>query len=344
MSAKKKQKIEQEQDKLLPPFPEKPPCLQYEVLAADAFSEMAERMQKCYPARFRYHRTTWAKFSDGTDNIELGGYTPHNLLRGRNILLLCSFDNNDVTLQQFHAMIVLLQSYISSLTIFLPFYPVATMERVEKEGVIATASTTAQLFCGLPSSGGPIRLMVVVVVAAAAVYDLHTLQNRFYWNQSCVADLRSAIPLLKDFLDKTEVNCIAFPDDGSQKRFGKMFGEYKDQVTCAKKRVGDARIVHVHDGDPKGKHCLIVDDLVRTGGTLFECGQAMLAKGALSISVFCTHALFPQQSWKQFAKGGKKAMFHKFYITNSVPLVSSQLPKDDVFVVFDISAQLIKDL
>jgi rRNA maturation protein Rpf1 len=45
------------------------------------------------------------------------------------------------------------------------------MERVVREGQVATAATYAHMFSSLPNCGKPTRLMV---------YDLHTLQNRFY--------------------------------------------------------------------------------------------------------------------------------------------------------------------
>ena len=50
--------------------------------------------------------------------------------------MLCSFHNNDVTLSQFSVMIMLLQSFIESLTVVLPYYPVGTMERVVQEGQV----------------------------------------------------------------------------------------------------------------------------------------------------------------------------------------------------------------
>ena len=43
-------------------------------------------------------------------------------------------------------------------------------------------------------------------------------------------------------------------------------------------------------------------DLVQTGGTLFECAKKVKAEGALSVSVFCTHAVFPDAAWRRFAK------------------------------------------
>jgi phosphoribosylpyrophosphate synthetase len=83
----------------------------------------------------------WGKFPDGTDNIEVGGFYPQNRISGEHVLMLCSFHNNDVTLSQFSVMIMLLQSFIESLTIVLPYYPVGTMERVVQEGTVRSADS-----------------------------------------------------------------------------------------------------------------------------------------------------------------------------------------------------------
>ena len=48
------------------------------------------------------------------------------------------------------------------------------------------------------------------------------------------------------------------------------------QVICTKVRDGDKRIVRLKEGEPKGRHVVIVDDLVQSGGTLIEC-QKLLA-------------------------------------------------------------------
>ena len=57
------------------------------------------------------------------------------------------------------------------------------------------------------------------------VYDLHTLQNRFYLHGNAVASLQTAIPLLKEKINETGIDCVAFPDDGAAKRFSGMFKE-----------------------------------------------------------------------------------------------------------------------
>ena len=143
-------------------------------------------------------------------------------------------------------------------------------------------------------------------------------------------------------------------------------------VICAKKRDGNKRSVVVSDGLPQGQEVLIVDDLVRSGGTLVKCGEALRAAGATrfatmnkrkshahastcctpdsplvicSVCAFVAHAVFPNQAWKKFAKGGEFAgVFDKLLVTNSCPTIVDALPADDCFVVLDLSTQIVKDL
>lgn len=96
-------------------------------------------------------------------------------------------------------------------------------------------------------------------------------------------------------------------------------------VTCGKTRDGDKRVVTIQDGDCKGKNVIIVDDLVQTGGTLYECGLALKAAGANSVNAFVAHGVFPNQSWKRFMKSGDRGCFDRFYLTNSIPTVTHYL-------------------
>ena len=254
-------------------------------------------------------------------------------------MFLASFHNNDVTLSQFQVMICLLQSFIESLTVVLPFSPVGTMERVIREGHLATAATYAHMFSSLPNCGRPTRLMV---------YDLHTLQNRFYLHGNAVASLHTAIPLLKQALVGHKVNCLAFPDDGAAKRFGSYFQNDMPIIVCGKTRgVGDVRRVVIQDGAElvAGQHIVIVDDLVQTGGTLYETGKILKEAGAASVHAFCSHAVFPYESWKRFNVGGDRACFETFWVTNSIPTVTQVLPvQDGIFHVLDLMDLIIRDL
>lgn len=97
---------------------------------------------------------------------------------------------------------------------------------------------------------------------------------------------------------------------------------------------------------------VIVDDLVQTGGTLYQCACALKDQGASSVSAYVTHAVFPNTSWRKFLrknsedanKPGPYHIFETFWVTNSVPTTTSQLPADDVFEVLDILPQFLSDL
>ncbi|GMI08183.1 hypothetical protein TrRE_jg9260 [Triparma retinervis] len=311
--------------------------MKYQIIAAEAASPLARRLADEYPERFTYHDTSWGKFPDGTDNIVMEGFSPLNMISGEHVLFLASFHNNDVTLSQFQVMIVLLQSFIESLTVVLPYSPVGTMERVTTEGTVATAASYAHLFSSLPNCGKPTRLMV---------YDLHTLQNRFYLHGNAVASLQTTIPLLKDRIKGTGIDCVAFPDDGAAKRFGELFNDMDVEIViCGKVRDGEKRSVKIQEGVAAGKNIVIVDDLVQTGGTLYECGKVLKSAGALSVNAFCAHGVFPNSSWARFNRGGDRECFDKFWVTNSIPTVTGKLPVEEgIFEVLDLTEAIVTDL
>lgn len=115
-------------------------------------------------------------------------------------------------------------------------------------------------------------------------------------------------------------------------------------VTCGKTRDGDKRVVYIQEGNPRDKNVLIVDDLVQTGGTLYESGITLKSLGANEVNCFVAHGVFPNESWKRFMKSGDRGCFNKFYLTNSIPTVTRTLPKDDVFHVLDLTDKVVEDL
>lgn len=176
---------------------------------------------------------------------------------------------------------------------------------------------------------------------------MHTLQNRFYLHGNAVASLQTAIPLLKRRIENSNIDCVAFPDDGAAKRFGTFFEDMDlEIIVCGKTRgEGDVRTVVIQDGNATGRNIVIVDDLVQTGGTLYETGKVLKEAGAASVNAFVSHAVFPNESWKRFNKGGDRACFDKFWVTNSIPTVTDKLPeKDGVFEILDLMDLIINDL
>ena len=336
-----------------PTFSVPPPCgnaKAYVVLAAPAMAALANNLVAAAPERFVYYPSKWRKFDDGTDNIKLGGFDENLMMPDADVLFLASFNNNDTTLSQLHALTWIAESgFVASLTILLAFLPTATMERSLRPGRIATCNTTAKLLSHLPATGGSRKTRVMV-------YDVHAPPAQFFFTGHAYATLHTACPLvaakIRSMPEGERIDCIAFPDEGACKRFGGFFksefeGAGIELVTCCKKRnVGGAgRVVEIFDGDPRGKNVLIMDDLVQTGGTLYEAAAKLLESGAKTVSGFVVHAVFPKESWRRFLRSGDRgSVFTKFWLTNSNPAVCDALPTDDTFEVLDLTPRLLVDL
>ncbi|PHU04213.1 Ribose-phosphate pyrophosphokinase 4 [Capsicum chinense] len=201
-------------------------------------------------------------FDDGFPNLFINN--AHDI-RGQHVAFLASFSSPGVIFEQLSVIFALPRLFVASFTLVLPFFPTGTFERMEEEGDVATAFTMARIISNIPiSRGGPTSLVI---------YDIHALQERFYFGDNVLPLFETGIPLLKRRLQQlpnSEKIVIAFPDDGAWKRFHKQLVHYPT-VICTKVREGDKRIVRLKEGNPTGCHVVIVDDLVQSGGTLIEC-------------------------------------------------------------------------
>ncbi|KAH9550284.1 hypothetical protein CY35_10G063700 [Sphagnum magellanicum] len=204
----------------------------------------------------------WGAFPDGFPDL----FVPNARgFRSQHVAFLASFSSPDVIFEQLSIIYALPRMFVSSFTVVLPFFPTGTLERMEDEGDIATAFTLARILSDIPiSRGGPTSLVI---------FDIHALQERFYFGDNVLPCFESGIPLLKHRIhqlpDSSNVS-IAFPDEGAWKRFNKQLQHFPT-VICTKVRDGNERIVKLKEGDPQGRHVIIVDDLVQSGSTLIEC-------------------------------------------------------------------------
>nr|XP_043626386.1 ribose-phosphate pyrophosphokinase 4-like [Erigeron canadensis] len=280
----------------------------------------------------------WRKFEDGFPNLSIPN--AHGI-RGEHVAFLASFSSPGVIFEQLSISYALPKLFVSSFTLVLPFFPTGTSERMEDEGDIATAFTLARFLSNIPiSRGGP---------TSVVIYDIHALQERFYFDDNVLPCFESGIPLLKSRLQQlpdSDNISIAFPDDGAWKRFHKQLQHFP-MIICAKVREGDQRIVRIKEGDPQGRHVVIVDDLVQSGGTLIEC-QKMLAKhGAKKVSAYVTHGVFPKRSWERFAHdigGHPDNGLTYFWITDSCPLTVKEVKNKPPFEVLSLASSIAATL
>jgi ribose-phosphate pyrophosphokinase len=72
---------------------------------------------------------------------------------------------------------------------------------------------------------------------------------------------------------------------------------------------------------PAGLHCLVVDDIIDTGGTILKAAQSLLDKGALSVSIAATHGVFSM--WEEFNAKAVRLGIRGIFTTNSVGTLHS---------------------
>ncbi|CAD5116071.1 DgyrCDS5001 [Dimorphilus gyrociliatus] len=278
----------------------------------------------------------WVPFDDGFPNLFIEEVKE---MAGRDIIFLASFHDPAVIFEQLGVIYALPKYMARSLTVIVPYFPTGTMERVDREGQIATAKTLANMLSSTPlSSRGPTQLLIL---------DIHALQIRFYFGDSTIPRLETGIPLLTRELRKMKMEgqscgksynfAIAFPDDGACKRFRGIFDDNFPLpiIICNKIREKDKKIVTIKEGDGKDADVIIVDDLVQSGGTLIECAKVLKAKGARSIRAYVTHAVFPKKSYEKFIGNRSGIEFDTFWITDTIPH-ASEIAKNEPFKILSI--------
>ena len=270
----------------------------------------------------------WDVFPDGKPNIT---FEPVQQIENKKIVFFLDLYDTSTLFEQLSMLMILPRQFIESLDIYITYFSVGTMERVDKEGILATAETMAKIISNCIETtrrGKPV----------IHIWDIHALPIRFYFDSNhVVIKLHSGIPLLTDHINNHSI--IVFPDDGACKRFKQFFPHYKT-IVCSKVREDNTRIIKItnklnfpkDDNDIDYDEVIIVDDLVQSGGTLIKCKEALEKLGYKKISAYVTHAVFPNEGWNKIIK----ANFHKFYTTNTIPQVTSKLKEFSCFQIFPI--------
>ena len=247
-------------------------------------------------------KISFDRFADNWPNFFIDNLK--NDIEWKDVYYIGDFSNIEQVFENYAIIRWVLEYLPNSLTIFMPFFPVATMERIDNKWEIATANIFAEIFSNLPSafSSKPVFHLL----------DIHALSLRFYFDSHKVwLDLHTAMSLIKDKISKD--TCIVFPDDWAKKRFSVFFPEY-DLVLCIKRRKAEKRELILLEWDVEGRELLIVDDLIQSWGTIIECSKLLKRLWAKSISAFATHWVFPGDSHEKLAW-----YLDKLYVTNSIP-------------------------
>jgi len=286
-------------------------------------------------SRIEKGEVNWGKFDDGFPDLNV---LNSESLPDTDVIFLADFYNGEEIFRQL-AVIYALPSYgINSLRVMVPFFSTGTMDRVAETGQVVTAKTLARMLSVIPPAACPAQIII---------FDIHALQEQFYFSDKVRVRCLTGIDLFMDHLQqegKTKENtAIAFPDEGAYKRFARYFKGY-DFIVCEKRHLpGGVREVKIKEGSAKGKAVVMVDDLILSGNTLLECAKVLFNDGALSVGAYATHGVFPKKNWQEFFKAGIK-----LYLTNSFPetlcLIDDDKPSEANLSVISLARVILGEI
>jgi ribose-phosphate pyrophosphokinase len=181
-------------------------------------------------------------------------------------------------------------------------------------------------------------LLQVVGIQHVVTLDLHTEQIDGFF--TIPVDSLTAIPVLCDaFKRRLPANIVAVAPDAGRVR---MATEYAHRlgipvVILHKRRTSSTETEAIQlVGDVKGRSCLIVDDMISTGGTIVGSIKALLAAGALpEIWVAATHGLFVDDARARLKHDAVRGI----WVTDSVAFDCHAWPQLHVVSVAPLLAQ-----
>ena len=191
------------------------------------------------------------------------------------------------------------------ITAVLPYYGYARQDRKDKPRV----PISARLVAGLLETAGADRILAL---------DLHAAQIQGFFRVP--VDHLFASPVMIEYFKSRGMPdvTVVSPDAGGVERARAFAKRLSSPLAIIDKRREEANVAEVMNvvGDVKGRHCLLVDDLIDTAGTLVKGAEALLAKGAASVSAFATHAVLSGPAVGRI----EASCLKEVVFSNSIPL------------------------
>jgi ribose-phosphate pyrophosphokinase len=245
-----------------------------------------------------------SSFSDGETLVEI-----LENVRGRNAFIIQSTcaPANDHLIELLAMADALRRASATRITAVIPYFGYARQDRrVRSARVPIMAKVVADTF----PSVGISRLITV---------DLHADQIQGFFSMP-VDNVYATPVMLADIYHQNYGNLmVVSPDVGGVVRARAMAKRLNDaDLAIIDKRRPEpnrAEVMHVI-GDPKDRDCLLVDDIVDTGGTLCLAANALKMNGAKTVTAYCTHAVLSGTAIDNIMMSN----IDKVVVTDTIPL------------------------
>jgi ribose-phosphate pyrophosphokinase len=204
-------------------------------------------------------------------------------VRGQDMFILqsTSFPANDNMMELLILIDALKRSSAKRITAVIPYFGYARQDR--KPGPRTPIS--AKLVANIIERAGADRVLTL---------DLHAGQIQGFFDIP-TDNLFAAPVMVRDIQEKMSTSNIVVvsPDVGGVVRARSLAKRIGTPIAiCDKRRekAGESEVMNVI-GDVRGKACILIDDIVDSGGTLCNAAEALLKSGATEVSAYITHGV-----------------------------------------------------
>ena len=243
-------------------------------------------------------------FSDGEVSVEIT-----ENVRGADVFIIQSTcaPTNDNLMELIVMIDALRRASAGRITAVMPYFGYARQDRRVRS---ARVPITAKVVADFLSSVGVDRVLTV---------DLHAEQIQGFFDVP-VDNVFGTPILLEDMKEKALDNpVVVSPDIGGVVR-ARAVAKLLDDADLAiidkrRPKANVAQVMHII-GDVEGRDCIIVDDMIDTGGTLAKAAEALKEHGAKNVYAYATHPVFSGNA----AENIKNSVIDEVIVTDSIPL------------------------
>ncbi len=271
--------------------------------------------------------TNIRRFADGEIYIEI-----NENIRGNSVFVIQSTSNpaNDNLMELLLVIDALKRSSAKNVTAVIPYFGYARQDRK----VAPRTSISAKVVANLITNAGASRVVTV---------DLHAGQIQGFFDMP--VDNLFTTPLFAKYIKRKLSNkkliCVS-PDVGGVQRTRGLATRIKADLAIIDKRrpaPGKSQVMNII-GDVKNKTCIIVDDIIDSGGTIVNAVEALKKNGANEVYVFITHAVLSGDAVKKIKNSKIKKLIITDTIDNSHKIKNNN--KIEVLSISSLMSEAIK--
>ena len=269
-------------------------------------------------------RMTSTRFNDGEIRVQV-----EESARGTDVFIIqptCGPVNDNLM-----ELLIMIDAFrrasAERITVVLPYYGYARQDKKVKP----REPVTARLVADIITEAGATRAVCV---------DLHAGQIQGFFR--IPMDHLYAGPLIADRLCKMGLGngdtCVVSPDVGGVTRARALAEFLKTSIAIIAKRrpePGKVEIVEII-GDVKGKQCVMIDDIIDTGGSIVHGANALMERGAASVLACCTHAVLSDGAMERIAQ----SPIRQLLTTDTIPFKHNEYMESGLVQIISVAPLL----